>query len=185
MKIKYHEWKCIGCGNTTRFTGKDVLSVPYWFTITTERCISSSEQPNFNTTACSIGCLQKAGAIIDDSIKNRKHLIPNKKHIEATACDHCGKVAMVDSLNMIIGPGPLRDWTWEQTPAGRKDFCGEACKKNHVLHPEESVFVDFKPNNQFLGISSLIEILNSPDVKEAIRLLNENSKRSFFLRPVT
>lgn len=185
MKIKYYEWKCVGCGKTSRFNGKHVLSaMPYWFTLRTEGCASSSEHPSFNVSVCSIHCLSKVSEIIDAFIKRRKPRIAQKKDIEATICEQCGEVVKIDTLNMIYGPGPLKDWTWEETPEGRKDFCSTKCKKDHSAHPEKSVFADFEFDESW-KTSRLIEIINSSDMKEAIKLLNEKSKRNPFKLPVT
>lgn len=169
MKIKYCEWTCVGCGNIQRFTGKNVLSsTPYWFTIRTERCRSSSHQPSFDTCVCSTRCLENAGVLIEEYIKHRTYTIPNKKEIEVTICNQCGKVNKVDTLNMVIGPDPLAEWIREKTSAGRKDFCCSECNKNHIIHPEESIFVDLKFEN-FWDVQHLIEVIDSPNLKEAIK----------------
>lgn len=170
MKIKYHQWTCIGCGQTIRFTGKNIFSaLPYWFTIRTEGCVSSSERPSFDTCACSTACLEKAGKIIEDFIKNHPYRIPTKKSIESTICDQCGKVEEFDKLNPLFGGrDPLEDWTWEKNSKGRKDFCSDECKKNHLLHPEESVFAGLKFDNPW-DEARLIQAIGSPDFKEAIK----------------
>ena len=168
MQIKYHEWECVGCNRTTRFTGRDPLTpVPYWFTIKTERSVSSSERPSFNTSACSIPCLEKASEIIDDSIENGKFSIPNKKKIEATICDQCAKVVKTDRLNQIIGSEPYQDWTWEKTPDGRKDFCSPECKKNHSTHPEEFFFSNLNFGQPW-DKARLIEAIDSLNLRKTL-----------------
>lgn len=171
MKIKYYEWTCAGCGKISRFTNTGTsLGIPYWFTLRTENPVSSSERPNFNTTICSTACFEKAGAHIDESIKSHSYSIPRKKEIEATICDHYGEFKKIDALNMLCGPNPLQDWIWEKSSEDRKDFCCTECKKNHTAHPEDSVFAECKLN-QFFGIYPLIDALNSPDFKEALKIL--------------
>lgn len=169
MKTTYHEWKCIGCARVVRFTGGNIFSpMPYWFTLKTEGHVSSSERPSINTSVCSTTCLEKASVIIQDFIQSRSHSIPQKRHIKATFCDQCGKVTKVDKLNMVFGPSPLQSWTYEETPEGRKDFCSTECKKSHSVHPENSVFINFKSDDPW-EMRRLIELVDAPDFVEQIK----------------
>jgi len=171
MKVKYYEWKCVGCEETRRFTDENAFSaMPYWFTIRTEGCVSSGERPSFNTSACSISCLEKSSKIIEDSITKGKFSIPNKKEIHATICDQCAKVAKLDKLNPIIGSKPHQNWTWVKTPAGRKDFCSTECQTNHSTHPEEAVFFNLNFNDP-LRKASLINAIDLEDLREKIKTL--------------
>lgn len=174
MKIKYHEWKCVGCENILRFTGEDILApVLDWFTIKTEGHRSSSERPRFNTSVCSISCLEKVSVIIDDLIKKHRRSIPNKKHIEATICDYCAKIVKIDTLTQIYGPGPLQEWRYEKNPDGRKDFCSGECKKNHTLDSTKSVLLNLNCEDPFVA-SRIIQIIDSPNFKEEIKALENN-----------
>jgi len=170
MKRKYEEWTCVSCGEVRRFTGRNVISsLPYWFTIRTEGCVSSSHQPSFNTCACSTACLEKAGKIIEDFIKNHPYSIPAKKRIEAVICDHCGKTEKFDELNPPFGGGdPLEYWTMEKNRGGRKDFCSTECRKNYTLHPEDSVFAGLEFDNPW-DEARLIKAIDAPHFREAIK----------------
>lgn len=170
MKIKYKEWTCLVCPKIAQIIEDDaVKTTPYWFTVRTERCMFSSERPSINSTVCSTECLEKAGEVIRESIRKHNFSIPNKKDIEATICDQCGKVILIDSLNQICGPSPLWGWISKEMPGKKLNFCCVECEKNNILKPEESVFFKVEIVTVF-DKQRLLKAIDSQNFREAIRV---------------
>jgi hypothetical protein len=171
MKIEYMEWTCLVCKKDIRIlkeTNK-ISFMPYWFTIKTEGCLTSSECPSFNTSVCSIACLALASDSIEQSIAKKDFSIPNKKDIEATICDQCGKVVKVDSLNLFCClPDLPKGWAWKKNQSGEFHFCSSDCEQNNFLKPEEATFYEFDMGSVFTK-HRIIEVINDFDFPEAIR----------------
>lgn len=158
---------------TVRFTGKNVFSpVPYWFTIRTETIISSSDRPSIDTTACSTDCFEKAARVITA----QKTEIPDKKFIDATICDQCGKVVQIDELHPRFGGrNPLENWISSKSSSGKKDFCCEDCQRHHLANPEQSVTTRFRQEGRDWVERDLLKALASLDQENKIRAQEDRS----------
>jgi hypothetical protein len=182
MKIRYQKWTCAGCKKIERIPEKaEPMFTPYWFSIKTTSCSSSSGQPSFDTFACSTECLKKAGESIQMHIKDHKHFVPSRQDNQVTICDQCGKIVTRDLLNPVCGGGnPLRGWILRETYGEKLDFCSTECEKNNILKPEDAVFFEAKLDNIF-KIQHMLEALEAPDFREAFKALKESMGNLFKL----
>ena len=170
MKIEYKVWTCLGCKKSVQITKSDALWIPRWINVQTEGSSSSSDNPSYNCSVCSTACLSKAGILIQELIdKKEGYSIPCKKEIIATICDRCGKVAKIDLLNPLIGPGPLRGWSHASRGEKDFDFCSIKCEDDHFSTPEESVFFGLEFPTPSHKEKRLLKAIDAPNFRDSIR----------------
>jgi hypothetical protein len=190
MKIRYQRWQCACCDKVERIPENPKSnSMPYWFNIKTTTYGSSNNHPSFDIFTCSTECLKKVGESIQKSIANYKHSIPRRNDYQVTICDQCGKIVMIDQLHARIGGrNPLDGWTWREAPKGRFDFCSMLCEHENIHKPQEAIFFDFDFENYEIYLlfdkNPTIDIIESPDFKEALIVLKEKLKKAFRWPPL-
>lgn len=171
MKIQYKVWTCLGCGKSVKIQKhSDSIWTPHWINIQTEGISSSSDNPSYNSSVCSTACLSKAGDVIQELINRKEgYSIRQKQEIVATICDRCGKVAEIDLLNPLIGPGPLRGWTQASKGGKNFDFCSIKCENEHFDKPEESILFGLTFPTQLIKQARLLKAIDAPNFRDSIR----------------
>lgn len=170
MKIEYKLWTCLVCKKSVQITKADELYMPRWINVRTEGSSSSDNDPSYDSSVCGTECLSNAGNVIHELIyKKEGYLIQKKKEIVATICDRCGKVAKENILNLICGPGPLKEWTRATRGGAELDFCSTDCKNEHFCKPEESVFFGLKFPTPWHKQKRLLIAIDALDFRKSIR----------------